>query len=478
MLKKLRKKKTARMIWIVLIILIVPAFVFWGFGSFMRGKEESYYLGAVLGKKITPAEYKEAATAVRNQAIIQFGDNFEEIEKNINLEQQAWERLLLLAEAKRRKLTESDSEVIGLIRAYPFFQRKGKFDDQIYSQMLTYVFHTQPRVFEEQVRQNLIISKLYKALTEGVSLSEETIAQEYKKVNEEMNLYYIAGISSDFANNIAATDEEIKDYFAKNSLQFKEPTSFNVEYVSLGQEEKDEQALKDKINKLVLRLNKKEGFQNAAKEMGLELKETGFFSEAGPIPGIGWSPQILSLVSKLKAQEFSPVIRMDKHYYILRLKEKRQPYTPDLQMIKDKVRERFIKEKSQEAAKGKALECLEKLKEMSGGMAKAVDFDSAARTYGLKSGTTGLFRYGSYIERIGLSDNFFAEASQLKPEEFSGIIEMPSGYYIVKLKTKVTVDEKKFEQEKNVFAERLLAQKKIEYFTKFLEQLKTKIQLF
>src|SRR4030042_1529955 len=124
MLKILRKKKTAKKIWIILIILIVPAFVFWGFGSYIRSKQEASYAGIILGRRITFLEYKDALGAVRNQAVIQFGDNLSEIEKNLNLQSQAWEGLILLTEAKRRRISASDAEVIQPIQGYPFFQRK------------------------------------------------------------------------------------------------------------------------------------------------------------------------------------------------------------------------------------------------------------------------------------------------------------------------------------------------------------------
>ena len=58
MLKKLRKKKTAKRIWVILTILILPAFVFWGFGSFMRSKEEITYAGKIFGKKVPFQEYR------------------------------------------------------------------------------------------------------------------------------------------------------------------------------------------------------------------------------------------------------------------------------------------------------------------------------------------------------------------------------------------------------------------------------------
>jgi parvulin-like peptidyl-prolyl isomerase len=55
---------------------------------------------------------------------------------------------------------------------------------------------------------------------------------------------------------------------------------------------------------------------------------------------------------------------------------------------------------------------------------------------------------------------------------------MPSGFYIIKLKSKIPVDEKKFREEKPEFAKKLLLQKKEEYFSRFLQDLKRKAQLF
>ena len=65
MLKKLRNKKTAKRIWIVLAILILPAFVLWGAGSFMRNKEkgESAYAGKVFGRTVSTLEYQDALCA-------------------------------------------------------------------------------------------------------------------------------------------------------------------------------------------------------------------------------------------------------------------------------------------------------------------------------------------------------------------------------------------------------------------------------
>jgi len=493
MLKKLRKKKTAKRIWIILTILILPAFVFWGFGSFMRSKEEITYAGKIFGKKVSLLEYRDTLEAVKNQAIIQFGDELPEIEKRLNLESLVWDRLVLLAEAKKRKINVTDQEVIELIKGYPFFQAKnGQFDNQIYSQMLQYVFRAQPRIFEEQTRSTLMLSKLYKEVTGNLNLSEEEIKKGYQKLNEQINLYYIASLPSDFIKDITATDEEIRDYFIKNPLQFKQPLSFNIEYVSLASEDKNGAAIKAQIKLLALRLTKKEDFTKAAGELNLQVKETGLFSQTDPVPGIGWSEQILVLLSKLKIGEYAPPIYMDKYYYILRLKEKKEPYIPDFQTIKDKIKEVFIKDAARKIAQQKIEDCLKELKTApvrntkasteeskisNGTNPKSIDFYRIAKIYGLKSDSTQPFRYGSYIESIGASDNFFTAAVGLKEDDISGPIEMPSGFYIIKLKSKIPVDEKKFTEEEPEFAKKLLLQKKEEYFSRFFEDLKRKAQL-
>lgn len=467
-LKKLRRKKTAKKIWIVLAILILPAFLLWGSGSLIRSKNESMYAGIISGRKIPVADYRDALAAVTNQAIIRFGDNLADIQKQVDLPREAWMRLILLTEAKKRRIRASDKEVVETVQAYPFFQRQGRFDGRIYSELLRYVFHTPPRVFEEQTRQNIIISKLYDKVTSGIKVSDAEIKEEYMKANEELSIYYIASLPADFVKDIKPSEQEIQDYFAKNRVDFKQPLSFNVEYARLEAAGEDENQVKEKIKKIFSRLSKKDKFSDVAQQFGLQVKESGLFSETDPIPGIGWAPQVISGLSKSRAGEYLPVIRLDKTYYILRVKEIKAPYIPDLDTIKERVKAAFIKDKAQEIARAKT----EKISP------KSADFERTAKEQGLKSGATGMFKYGSYIEGIGSSDIFWLKARELKAGESSGLISAPTGFYIIKLKSRTGLDENKFLKEKSEFTENLILQKKTEYFVKFTEALRKKSRAF
>lgn len=469
MLRALRNKKTAKKIWIVLAIIITPAFIFWGLGGAIRSKQESAYAGKIFGKSISMLQYKDALDAVRTSAIMQYGDKFPEVEKYLNLDSQAWGRLIILYEAKNRKIHASDKEVVDLIESSPSFQHNGQFDNRVYNEMLHYVLRIQPRIFEEQTRETIILSKLFRQVTYKIRLNDEEIKQEYRKLNEELSLYYLAAIPSDFAKNIVPLDNVIKDYFDLNSLQFKQPLSFNLDYVSVDSEQK----AKD----IILLLHKKEDLAKIAKDLGLTVKETGSFSSTDPIPGIGWSQEVSNMISNLKVGEFTQPIRTDKNYFILKLKDRKEANIPEFEKIKDKVKETFIKEKSTKLAKEKIEECLKALKDIYKQNPKSVDFEECSKKFGLKSDSTKPFKFNSYIEGIGSSDNFWTIGRELKAGESSDIINMPSGFYIVKVKDRVPVDEKKFEKEKEEFSQKLLLQKKQEYFGKFTEELMKKAQL-
>jgi parvulin-like peptidyl-prolyl isomerase len=329
--------------------------------------------------------------------------------------------------------------------------------------MLQYVFHSQPRLFEEHTRQNIMFAKLYNQVTEDVKASQEEIKEDYRKANEELSIYYIASQPAEFSKDIVLSEKDIKDYFTKNYLDFKQPVSFNLDYIAVESEEK--------IKEVFSSLNKKNDLDKIAKGLNLTIKETGFFAQTDPIPGIGWSPEILNLISKLKAGEYSAPVKVDKNYYVFKLRERKEAYIPEFEKVEDKVKEGLIKVKSEEIAKNRIDECLKKLKETYQKNLKSVDFNKLAKEFGLKSNSTNLFKYGSYIEGIGASDIFWTQAKDLKENDFSEVIDMPSGFYILRLKSRVPVDEKKFEAEKENFSQQLLSQKKQEYFAKFIKEL-------
>lgn len=228
MLKQLRKKQTAKKIFLLLAIIIIPAFVLWGASSSMRSGKEINYAGKLFGKKVSLQDYIDSHEAIILQGRMHFGDEFNKIQQEIDINKQTWVRLILLEQTERQKIKVSDKELVGAIQGMPFFQKQGHFDKKLYQTILNYHFHIQERDFEEKMRQSLMITKLFDKVTSNTSLNDEELSDGIKKLNKtQTNL-----------------SKEEKDKIYENLLEDKKEVVFR----KFLQELLDKANLEDKIS--------------------------------------------------------------------------------------------------------------------------------------------------------------------------------------------------------------------------------------
>ncbi|NQT06400.1 MAG: SurA N-terminal domain-containing protein, partial [Candidatus Omnitrophica bacterium] len=105
MLRQLRQKKVMKKILWVLAILIIPAFVLWGATGL---RDQPNHAGMVFGKKVLFSEYREAYNAVRNRALMTYGSKFYDMQEKLNLEEETWSYIIMLEEAKKKRIKVSD----------------------------------------------------------------------------------------------------------------------------------------------------------------------------------------------------------------------------------------------------------------------------------------------------------------------------------------------------------------------------------
>lgn len=527
MLKFLRKKENLKKIMWGLAILIIPAFVLWGSGSAVRSRNQPKYAGRIFGKKISFRQYEASLLAYRNQYLLMFGKDFTRIARFLNLEEQAWERLILLYQAKKEKIEVTDEEVINFIRKMPLFQKEGVFDQEKYRTLLDYVFRTSARDFEEQIREALRIDKLKNKVMEKVTLTEEEIKNAYKNEKEKARALYIFFDPEKFKDLVHTSYEEIQDYYQTHKTEFKKPEQVNVEYIALyfdrarsevevteeeiqsyyqkhprqfstkdkkGKEsvrpleevknQIEERLIQEKVRKFledkIWRISDDIGeepnsFKEVAEKYQLELKETGFFGPEQVIPEIGLSYEFSIAAFSLKPGEISNIIETPKGYFIIKVKEKKEAYIAELEEVKEEIEKAVIRQKAWQLAKDKSEESLSKIKRLA--KEEKLNFSKAAERLSLAVRETEEFTRSSYISGIGQSKEFSEAAFALKPGQISEIISVPNGYCILSLKDIIPIDEEKFIQEKEEYAKRLLAKKKEEFYKAWLTNLKKKANL-
>ena len=202
----------------------------------------------------------------RDQAIRIYGDEFFKNGNRIDLEQETWDRLILLKEAQKRDIQVSDQEVVAYIASIPFFQRNGQFDQTLYEEIVQNpsVFDRSTHDFEEGVRKQLMIKKLMMPWPLRAVLSDAELKKEYQKRNEKITLQYVLFSASDYAKNATASDDEIKTFYDQHKEQFRTAPTIVLNYVQTK-----DKALADTLSK---ELTPGSDFAAVAKQLKLEVK--------------------------------------------------------------------------------------------------------------------------------------------------------------------------------------------------------------
>lgn len=506
LLKFLRKKKNMKRIVWGLAIIIIPAFVVWGAGSSgkKRGKGPDY-AGKIFNKKISFDEYADMWRVTRDQVIRSFGNNA----PPEFIDQMAWNRLLLLEAAKREKIVANDSEVVERITSAPAFQRDGKFDKKLYKSMLGQAAHS----WENKLRDDILISKLREKITSSVSVTDEEVKKEYRKKFEKIKASYISMLSSEFEKDVRYQESDLIKFYRENKASLIRPDEVDIKYIEIlfSQFDKelyvDEEAIKryfeehisdyknpdseempvldeaiknsvsEKLSmekkislaeelsyKALDNLLDKKDIEKTAQIFALQTKETGFFNMQQEVPGIGWSYEFTKKSFELDDGEISNVlIKTDKGFYMIQLKERKASYMPEFSETRDSVITSYTKNKSIELSEKEAKKIHARIK-------NGQTFESI----GKEIKETALITRNDYIPALGPAKDFVEACALLKIGEIAGPIKMPETWAIPRLDEYQDMDDVKFIEEKESFAEELLAKKKQDSFNKYFEELKKK----
>jgi peptidyl-prolyl cis-trans isomerase D len=190
-------------------------------------------------------------------------------------------------------------------------QKNGQFDRETYDLFLKYGISVQARVFEEHLRENLMMAQVFEQTTASVTVSSEEIRKAYEAENNRTRVKYVSFPFSGFKDAVTFSDNDLKTYYDASTEQFRIPPQINVAYVGIDipEDATEEQKIKwhDQM-KTFFSSAKKTEFDQAAQESGLGVKETGLFGLDDPIPGFGWQPQLSTLLFDLTMNATSKII--------------------------------------------------------------------------------------------------------------------------------------------------------------------------
>ena len=476
-LKILRSRKIAKRVLIGLLILIIPAFILWGAGNITKGPE---LIGLIGKQKIYPADFAKSSQGIKIQILFTYyGDlnALNQILKNrplINF--MAWERLVLLDEARNRKIPVTNNDVLSFISGHPLFRRNGVFDKNIYNYILRNNLSIGPRQFEELIRENLQVRSLRQDLLKDVNVSEEDVLEYYKRDNDQVELSYIIIDKGSFTGKAAVSAEEVKKFYDANKDKFFEPARVEVEYVEFPYKNSSEKnSVTRQIEKIHPELSEfPTRFAQTAEKYGLRHGKTGLFSRKDVIPGVTFFKGFYNAAFAMKKGEISPPVFSSPEKgtaYVLRKIKDTLPRHQEFEEVRPNIVKGLTERKSLLLAKEKADGFYDRMTKTG------VTLEEAANELDQKIQKTEPVTFNGYIENIGQAGEIVIRARETGRGGITHPIIIEKGALLARVDNILPADEAGFEEKKELLRKNLLMQKQMNTLEKWFRENTTKVQL-
>lgn len=488
MLSSLRKKRFIK----VVMWLLVVTFVIWGAGSAVTTSRN--FAGMLFGKKIAPQEYLRSYTAVSNRAKMIYGDKLTQMQKFLNLESEAWDRLILLHYAKKQRIRVPDKAIIEKIASLPVFQSEGAFDKKAYDYIVQNIFGVTARDFEESVRNDLIISKVYDSAVRNVAITDNEVKGAYRAKNEKADISYIIIEREPFKADVQYEEAELRSYYEANKEQFHTPEKLDVYYVKIPMQKMpqkepeegpekvesqsptyEEREEKERVRQIATGIN--EGLANGlrfdalALEHGLELKETGPFAFGASISDIGLSYPFSIAAFGLSEEKPNNIVEDANAFYVIKLKKKMPTAVPSFKNTIEEVRKSVITQKADQLVEASAKNYLGLLKN---GEDTLTNVAAIIKT---EIKTKEDLSRETYVDGAGVNNEFNNACFSIEENGYAGPIRVQKGHAIIRLDKLKPIDEEKFEEEKEKFQEELFNIRKRKAFRDWFVILKEQAAL-
>jgi peptidyl-prolyl cis-trans isomerase D len=472
MLKSMRKnlKQLAPTLWFVIIAFIISIFAVWGGAGRLGEGGGTDTLVNVGKKKITGDEYFQMLRQQLEQTRSQYRDLNANLIQQLNIPQQVLEqmiqRVVILQTAADMGIKASDAEIRNKIMSYPVFQKDGKFVGfQQYEQILNWN-RISIGSFESSLAEEIKIEKTIKAITAGITVTEEEVWENYKnttesakieyavldkgkieieedpaeealtaffeankedyKLPEKREAIYVFFKTDDLKVEISVSDGEIKKYYDSNLSQFTEPEKVQVSRIFIPFEDRDPELVRAELRSVSDRLEKGEDFGDLASKFSKDRKA----SENGDWGLYEWKSLAQTeqdVVASLDKGKMSSLTELEDGVSLLKVTEKEAEVTKSLEEVESRIITILKDQKARSEAEAK-ISRLEKAAK------KQKDLRDAAENLGYKVESTGLLKDGEALGNIDPSGSISRALFTLEAEGISNSLFTYSGVGLAQLK--------------------------------------------
>jgi peptidyl-prolyl cis-trans isomerase D len=302
--------------------------------------------------------------------------------------------------------------------------------------------------FEEFVRQQLLEEKFRNILTDGVTVSDTEIAQEYIRRNEKISFEYAVFKPADLAATINPTDaelldlnqlkqqtklsdEELRAAYQQGIDQFKVQNRVHVEHIlfkTVGKTDAEVAEIQKTADGVLKKAKSGGNFEDLAKQYSEDTSKT----KGGDI---GWIiegqtvPEFQQAAFSLPKGSISDLVKTQYGFHIIKVLDKETARTKSFEEVKAEIEPAVLDAKVNDEAN-----------KISDQMAAAVrqsnrqSLDDLAKKFNLTLGSTPPAAASEALGDLGNSPDVHQTLNSLRPGEVSAPLRIDRGWVIISVK--------------------------------------------
>lgn len=213
-----------------------------------------------------------------------------------------------------------------------------------------------------------------------------------------------------------------------------------------------------------------ETLERAASARGYELQESGFAARGEPILGLGLAQEVSAQAFAMEPGAVAGPIPTPSGPAFVTVIDVQDPYIPEIDEVRDQVREDVIRKKSLALAQERAAEAAASLQ-------GADDFVAAAEEAEWSVGSSDLVTRGSALPEVGSSPAVEAVAFAMLPGTVSDVVQTGNAVAIVHLVEREEASAADLAQNRDTLRNELMLQRQSRFFTAYMDNVKAGLDI-
>lgn len=223
----------------ILLVLIVPSFVFFGVEGYSSFMSEEPKMATVDGQPITQREFDQARRDQLDQYRQVMGAQFDAAALDTpamrqRLLDQLIDQRVLAAAAAKNGFSVSDETLRNTIAADPSVQDDGRFSPERYRSVLAAQGLT-PAQFEARLRWQLAMGRVINPVGESAQLPAAVAAYVEQALTQTRTVQTRRFAAADYRAQVQLSPADLQTWYEANKLQFQVPQHVRAQYVVLDE---------------------------------------------------------------------------------------------------------------------------------------------------------------------------------------------------------------------------------------------------